>query len=127
MLIYDGAELTRIGNKVLGKEFYFLEQSVVQNHERSTEPVKLPFLFLGLDEPMAHKWIDTDIVGCLKSFFIECQKGDWLQDPEVLFLEYIPRCDECARVVNILLFLSRLETYGKLCLGNTELMRWMNL
>ena len=25
MLIYDGAELTRIVNKVLGKHFYFLE------------------------------------------------------------------------------------------------------
>ena len=36
-------------------------------------------------------------------------------------------CDECARVVNVVLFLPRLETYGKSYLGNTELMRWMNL
>ena len=75
MLIYDGAELTRIVNKVLGKEFYFLEQSVVQNHERSTEPVKLPFLFLGLGLDETQKWIDTDIVGCLQSFFLNVKKG----------------------------------------------------
>ena len=60
---------------------------VVQNHERCTEPVKLPYLFLGLGLDEVQKWIDTDIVGCLQSFFIQCQKGDWLQDPEVLFLE----------------------------------------
>ena len=45
MLINDWAELTRIVNKVLGKNCSFLVDSVANNHVRSTEPVKLPFLF----------------------------------------------------------------------------------
>ena len=88
MLIYDVAELTRIVNKVLGKNCCLLLDSVVNNHVHSTEPVKFSFLFLGLGIEETQKWIDTDIVGCLQSFFIECQKGDWLKDPEVLFMEY---------------------------------------
>ena len=43
MLIYDGAELTRIVNKVLGEHSSLLDQSLVNNHERITEPVKLQF------------------------------------------------------------------------------------
>ena len=101
--------------------------SLVKNHERSTEPVKLPFFFLGLGLEETKKWIDTDIVGCLQSFFIECQKGDWLKDPEVLFLEYTDRCDECAGVVNVVLFQSRLKTYGKSSRDSSEPKQWMNL
>ena len=74
MLIYDGAELTRIANKVLGKDLYFLDHSLVNNHERSTEPVKLPFFFLGLGFDETQKWIETDIVGCLQSFFYSKSK-----------------------------------------------------
>ena len=89
MLIYDGAELTRILNKVLSKNCSLLHQSLVNNHERITEPIKLPFfceIGVGLNE--IQRWLDTDIVACLQSFFIQCQKGEWLQDPEVLFFEY---------------------------------------
>ena len=104
-----------------------LVDSVVNNHVRSTEPVKLPFLFLELGMEETQKWIDTGIVGCLQSFFIECQKGDWLKDPQVLFFEYTDRCDECARVVHVVLFLSRLDTYGKFSWDSTAPMQWINL
>ena len=69
MLIYDGAELTRIVNKVLGKNCCFLVHSLLNNHVRSTDPVILPFLFLGLGLEETQKWLDTVIVGCLQSFF----------------------------------------------------------
>ena len=36
---------------------------------------------LGLDPVKA--WLNTDIVGCLQTFFIECQKEEHLKDPEV--------------------------------------------
>ena len=43
MLFYDGAELTRIVNKVLGKYSSLLDQSLVNNHYCFTKPVKLHF------------------------------------------------------------------------------------
>ena len=67
MLIYDEAELARVLDKVLG--------------------IHLAFVCIGLGIEETNKWLDLDIVGCLQKFFIECMKGDWLNNPEVLFLE----------------------------------------
>ena len=36
---------------------------------------------LGLDAVKA--WLETDIVDCLQTFFVECQKEEHLKDPEV--------------------------------------------
>ena len=79
MLMYDGADLTRIVNKVLGKHFTFLETKVL------FRTLQCLYLGLGLDE--VQQWLDSDIVGCLQSFFIKCQTGNYLRDPEVIFLE----------------------------------------
>ena len=72
MLIYDGAALTRIVNKVLGKSCAFLVPSVDNKHVRSTDPVQFPFVCVGLGMEATQHWLDADIVGCLKSFSIEC-------------------------------------------------------
>ena len=45
MHIYAEAELTRIVNKVLGKNCCLLVDSVVNNHVRSTELLKFHFCF----------------------------------------------------------------------------------
>ena len=50
-------------------------------------PVQLAFVCIGLGMEETKKWLDLDIVGCLQTFFIECTKVEWLNDPEVLFLE----------------------------------------
>ena len=42
------------------------------------------FCCKGLGLEVVEEWLKTDIVGCLQKFFIECQKGDFLKDPEVL-------------------------------------------
>ena len=64
------------------------------------------------------KWLDLDRVGCLQTFFIECTKGEWLKDPEVLFLEVTDRY--CTRVASVVLYLSRLGIYGKSCPDSTK-------
>ena len=38
----------------------------------------------GLGVEVVEEWLKTDIVRCLQQFFIDCQKGDFLNDPEVL-------------------------------------------
>jgi hypothetical protein len=65
----------------------FGNKSVVQNHWRCTEPAKLQLLYLDLGLAAVQQWLDSDIVGCLQSFFIKCQTGNYLQDPEVILLE----------------------------------------
>ena len=70
----------------------FLVHSALNNHAHSTDPVILPFVCVGLGLEGLQKWLDTDIVGCLQSFFIACPKGEWLKDPEVLFLEVTDTC-----------------------------------
>jgi len=54
------------------------------NHVRISVPVKVVLLCIGLGLEETTKWLDCDIVGCLQTFFIECTKGDFLKDPEVL-------------------------------------------
>ena len=44
-------------------------------------------IFLGLGFEFVKQWLQTDIVGCLQKIFVDCQKGDFLKDPEVLFLQ----------------------------------------
>ena len=51
---------------------------------RISVPVKVVLLCIGLGVEETSKWLDCDIVGCLQTFFIECTKGDFLKDPEVL-------------------------------------------
>ena len=42
---------------------------------------------IGIGEEQTQKWLDTDIVACLENFFIKCQTGNFLDDPEVLLFE----------------------------------------
>ena len=58
--------------------------AVHHNHVRISVPVKVVLLCIGLGLEETTKWLDLDIVGCLQTFFIECTKGDFLKDPEVL-------------------------------------------
>ena len=44
-------------------------------------------MFVGLGFEFVKMWLEQDIVGCLQKFFVDCQKGDFLKDPEVLFFE----------------------------------------
>ena len=44
-------------------------------------------MFVGLGFDKVKMWLEQDIVGCLQKFFIDCQKGDVLKDPEVLFFK----------------------------------------
>ena len=53
-------------------------------HVHISVPVKVVLLCIGLGLEETTKWLDCDIVGCLQTFFIECTKGDFLKDPEVL-------------------------------------------
>ena len=53
-------------------------------HVHISVPVKVVLLCIGLGFEETSKWLDCDIVGCLQTFFIECTKGDFLKDPEVL-------------------------------------------
>ena len=54
-------------------------------HVRISDPdLKLLLFCIGLGLEETTKWLDLDIVGCLQTFFIECTKGDFLKDPEVL-------------------------------------------
>ena len=50
-----------------------------------------------------------------------------LKDPEVLFLEVKNRPVHSFWVQSVVLYLSRLEIYGKSCLDNTEQMQWTSL
>ena len=38
----------------------------------------------GLGVEVVDEWLKTDVVGCLQNFFVDCMKGDFLNDPEVL-------------------------------------------
>ena len=100
--------------------------SVHHNHVRISDPVQLAFVCIGLGLEETTKWLDLDIVGCLQTFFIECTKGEWLKDPEVLFLVVKNRPVCSFWVQSVVLYLSRLEIYGKSCPDNTEQMQWTN-
>ena len=54
------------------------------------------FCCKGLGLEGFEQWLKTDIVECLQKFFIECQKGDFLQDPEVLLPPKHVTCSQCA-------------------------------
>ena len=41
-------------------------------------------LYKGLGVEVVDEWLKTDVVGCLQNFFVDCMKGDFLNDPEVL-------------------------------------------
>ena len=41
-------------------------------------------LYKGLGVEVVDEWLKTDVVGCLQSFFVDCLKGDFMNDPEVL-------------------------------------------
>ena len=42
---------------------------------------------MGIGEEQTQKWLDTDIVACLQNFFVKCQTGNYLDDPEVNLFE----------------------------------------
>ena len=86
MLFYNGADLTRIVNKVLGKTVIFWLNSLDTCLWKGFEfGIKI---LLGLGIKAVQHWLDTDTIGCLqKKKYIECQKGDHLKDPEVVLLE----------------------------------------
>ena len=44
-------------------------------------------IFVGLGFEFVQQWLKTDIVGCLQKKFVDCQKGDFLKDPEVVLLQ----------------------------------------
>ena len=46
-------------------------------------------ILLGLGVDSVQQWLKTDIVCCLQKIFVDCQKGDHLQDPEVVLLEVL--------------------------------------
>jgi len=47
------------------------------------KPYRASDFVIGLGVDVVEQWLRTDIVGCLQTFFIDCQKGDFLNDPEV--------------------------------------------
>ena len=48
----------------------------------------------GLGVEVVDEWLKTDVVGCLQNFFVDCLKGDFLNDPEVL---EPPKHDTCLK------------------------------
>ena len=50
----------------------------------STEPEQCACLFEGLGMESVETWLNTNIVGCLQKFFMDCMKGNFLKDPKVV-------------------------------------------
>jgi len=48
---------------------------------------KIPMFMLfckRLGVEVVDEWLKTDMIGCLQNFFVDCMKGDFLNNPEVL-------------------------------------------
>ena len=43
--------------------------------------------FEGLGLDVVTEWLNNDIVGCLQQFFMDCQTGNFLKDPELVVVE----------------------------------------
>ena len=85
MRFYDGAGLTRIVNKVLGKTVNFWLNSL---HTCMGKDLQFCMqILLGLGINTVQHWLDMDIVGRLPKKIIDCQKGDHLKDPELVLLQ----------------------------------------
>ena len=75
----------------------------------------------GLGLETVREWLENDIVGCLQQFFMNCQTGDFLKDPEIAEYKIVARgVNWNVQSIIIVCFDHRSEIFGRFCRASIE-------
>ena len=83
------------------------------------KPYRASYFVIGLGVDVVEQWLRTDIVGCLQTFFIDCQKGDFLNDPEVcnMFTQCTSQLSKQAQLPRCLIYYLQIKNIWEILSG----------